>query len=43
MTNGDGAGFRFFRANDQHVGNFLELRVANFCGEFFVAIVEMDA
>ena len=43
MAHGDGAGFGFFGADDEHVGNFLELGVANFRGEFFVTVVEMDA
>ena len=37
------AGFGFFRPDDEHVGNFLELRVANLCGQLFVAVVEMHA
>src|SRR6266851_3985405 len=43
MANGDGAGFGFLCANHQHVGNFLELRVADFRRQLFVAVVEMDA
>src|SRR5229473_3197694 len=43
MANGDGAGFGFLGADDQHVGNFLELRVADFGGQLFVAVVEMRA
>ena len=43
MADGDGAGFGFFCADDEHVGNFLELGVADFCGELFVAVVEMNA
>src|SRR5882724_7365456 len=37
------AGFGLFGADHEHVGNFLELRVANFCRELFVAVVEMHA
>src|SRR5260370_916740 len=43
MTDGNGAGFGFLGADHEHIGNFLELRVADFCGQLFVAIVEMDA
>src|SRR5579863_3343224 len=43
MAYGDGAGFGFFCADDEHVGNFLELGVADFGRELFVAVVEMDA
>ncbi len=43
MADGDGAGFGFFCADDEHVGNFLELGVADFGRELFVAVVEMDA
>ena len=39
----DGARLRFLSADDQHVGNFLHLRVANFGLQFFVAIVEVRA
>ena len=37
------AGFGFLGTDDEHVGNFLELRVADFGGQLFVAVVEMDA
>src|ERR1700726_1361046 len=40
---GDGAGFGFFCANDEHVRDFLHLRVADLGRQFFVAVVEMDA
>src|SRR5258706_3893034 len=40
---GDGAGFGLFWADDEHVRDFLHLRVADLGGEVFVAIVEMDA
>src|SRR5260370_3692038 len=43
MADGDGAGFGFLWTDHEHVGNFLELRVADFCGQFFVAVVEMHA
>src|SRR5882762_1283074 len=43
VADGDGAGFGFFCADYQHVRNFLHLRVADLGGEFFVAVVEMDA
>src|SRR6266478_5373748 len=43
MADGDGAGFGFLGADDQHVGNFLELRVADFGGQLFVAVIEVDA
>src|SRR6266404_1838827 len=43
VADGDGAGFGFLGADDQHVGNFLHLRVANLGGKFFVTVVEMDA
>src|SRR5260370_13594229 len=43
MADGDGASFGFLGANHQHVGNFLELRVADFCRQLFVTIVKMDA
>ena len=43
MADGDGACFGFFGADNEHVGDFLELGVADFRGELFVAIVEMDA
>src|SRR5579863_3328133 len=39
----DGACFRFLAADDEHIGNFLELRVADFCLQLFVAVVEMRA
>src|SRR5713101_1233641 len=42
VADGDGASFGFLGANHQHVGNFLELRVADFCRQLFVAIVKMD-
>ena len=37
------ARFGFLAADDQHVGNLLHLRVANFRLQFFVAVVEMRA
>src|SRR6266568_3417511 len=43
MADGDGASFGFLGANHQHVGNLLELRVADFRRQLFVAVVEMDA
>ena len=43
MTHRDGASFGFFCADDQHVRHFLHLRVANFRGELFIALVEVDA
>lgn len=43
MADRNGAGFSLFCADDEHVGNFLELGVADFCLELFVAVVEMDA
>src|SRR6266852_4524751 len=43
VADGDGASFGFLGADDQHVGNFLELRVADFGGQLFVAVVEMHA
>jgi len=42
MADGDGAGFGFFCPNDEHVRNFLELGVTDFCRELFVAVVKMD-
>src|SRR5262249_21517076 len=42
VAEADGAGFRFFGADDEHVGNFLELGVADFGGQLFVAVIEMD-
>ena len=43
MADGDGTGFGFFCADHEHVGDFLHLRVADLGGEFFIAVVEMDA
>src|SRR5260370_29126570 len=43
VADGDGASFGFLGANHQHVGNLLELRVADFRRQLFVAVVEMDA
>src|SRR6266487_4903643 len=43
MADGDGASFGFLGSDDEHVGNFLELRVADFRGQLFVTIVKMDA
>src|SRR5882757_1490836 len=43
VADGDGAGLGLFCADYQHVWNFLHLRVADLGGEFFVAVVEMDA
>src|SRR6266436_3288654 len=43
MADGSGAGFGFLWTDDEHVGNFLKLRVSDFCGQLFVAVVEMDA
>src|SRR6266581_6413817 len=37
VADGGRAGFGFLGADDQHVGNFLELRVADFRGQLFVA------
>src|SRR5216683_5818778 len=39
----DGTSFSFLAADDQHVGNLLELSVANFRLQLFVAIIEMRA
>src|ERR1700722_15218526 len=39
----DGAGFGFLASDDQHVGDLLHLRVANFRLQFFVAVIEMYA
>ena len=35
----DRAGFGIFGADDEHVGNELQLGVAHFCAEFFGAII----
>ena len=43
MADADGAGLGFLGADDEHVGNFLHLRVAYFRGQLFVAVVEMHA
>src|SRR5690348_261918 len=43
MPHRHSAGVGFFSAEDQHVGNFLELRVADFGLQFFVAIVQVNA
>src|SRR4029077_20463950 len=43
VTDGNGACFSFLAADDEHVGYFLQLRVADLRLEFFVAVVEMDA
>src|SRR6266571_1261423 len=43
MADGDGASFVFFGTDDEHVGNFLELRIADFRRQLFVTIVKMDA
>src|ERR1700687_2003809 len=43
MGDRDGAGFRFFAADYQHVWDFLHLGVADFRRELFVAVVEMHA
>src|SRR6266581_8743714 len=43
MADGDGASFGFFGADNEHVGNFLELRIADFRRQLFVTIVQMDA
>src|SRR5690349_7140260 len=41
MADGHGSGFGFLRAYDAHVRDLLELRVADFRRQLFVAIVEM--
>src|SRR6266436_4150074 len=41
VADGDGASFGFLCANHQHVGNLLELRVADFRRQLFVAVVEV--
>src|SRR5260370_32235946 len=43
LAHGNGARFGFFAPDDQHVGNFQELRIANFRLQLFVAVVEMRA
>src|SRR6516165_2423217 len=43
MTNANGARFRLFGADDEHIRNFLQLRVADFRGQLFVAVVEVSA
>src|SRR6266702_1462155 len=43
VADGDGASFGFFGTDDEHVGNFLELRIADFRRQLFVTIVKMDA
>src|SRR5260370_29293526 len=43
VADGDGAGFGFFGADHEHVGDFLHLGVADFGRQLFAAIVEMDA
>src|SRR5260370_35886316 len=42
MADGDGASFGFLGANHQHVGNLLELRVADFLPQVVVAILKLD-
>ena len=39
----DGSRLLFLLAADQHEGNLLQLGVADFGLEFFVAVVELDA
>src|SRR5579872_2949057 len=41
MPDRDGARFGFFPADDQHIGNFFELRVADLGLQLFVAVIEM--
>src|SRR5712691_8240276 len=43
MADGDGASFGFFGADHEHVGNLLQLCIADFRGQLFVAVVEMNA
>ena len=43
VADGYCAGLGFFAADYQHVGDFLELSVADFGLHFFVALVEFDA
>ncbi len=43
VAHGDGAGFGFLAADDQHVGNLFELGVADFRLQLFVAVVQMGA
>ena len=43
MAHADGTGLGFLGTDDEHVGNFLHLRVADLCGQFFVAVVEVNA
>ena len=43
MPHSDAASFGFLAANDQHVRNFLDLGVANFCLQLFVTVVQMNA
>src|SRR5260370_23502908 len=43
MADGDRAGFSLFGPHDEHNRNLLQLRVADFCGQLLVAVVEMHA
>ena len=43
MADADRTGFGFLGTDDEHVGNFLKLRIADFRRQFFVAFVQMDA
>src|ERR1700722_7250791 len=43
VADGYCAGFGFFAADYEHVGDFLQLGVADFSLHFFVALVEFDA
>src|SRR5208283_1071615 len=38
-----GAGYGFLGTDDQHVGDFLHLRIADLRGQLFVAVIEMHA
>src|SRR5260370_17489644 len=42
MADGDGAGFGFLGTDHEHVGNLLQLCVADFGGGLFFAGAEMD-
>ena len=43
VADGYCAGLDFLAADYQHVGDFLQLRVADFCLHFFITVVEFDA
>src|SRR5208283_3257595 len=43
VADADSAGFGFLWADDQHVGNFLHLRITDLRGQLFVAVIEMHA